>query len=614
MSVTNILTALTQAIQKLVGGAKSTSTVPTPPSPASLTPKVSTPSPSVTTTTQKTTQQKPQTTVSSAIIQPQLNVQTSIVDYLKSKGLPSDFAYREQLARQYGITNYRGTAEQNIQLLNLLRQQEAKGTTPKPTTSVVSTTTRPTTTTTQTIPTTTRQTITQTQPISSQTQITPTIPTSTLSATTETTTQPTTSIDIEQKINEILEKRLKPIDYDEVAQKAIQIARDLNRSTLESFEILKETIKTQFEDAKRELLERQNLEKEQLLGSWTIRGFSPDDPVVLSAMQRLNEIHERELSELENKKNQNLANLTYSFMKTEPSQIFSIMSNILQTERTEVAPILALLRTIVAEREKTKREEAELERLRQKEEKPIIKERVEELEDGIYLITYSIDPVTGETRIISRIKLGAKGTKTSDIEKELNKMLSVKEAIELGVPIGTTMRELVGMVIPNKEKISMAQYIKNTSQVALDYIKEAKKRLGLLSTGILGKALENVPQTPAYELSKILDVIKSNVALQQIMQLKAASPTGATGFGALSDRELNVLQSTLGTLDIGLSRSRLEKTLNEIERVLRNITKRADEEINLLQKSRQITNYPQRMEYDGIIYQLGPDGRYYPIK
>ena len=46
---------------------------------------------------------------------------TSIVDYLKSVGKPSDFAYRSKLAAQKGIANYTGTAAQNTQLLNILR-------------------------------------------------------------------------------------------------------------------------------------------------------------------------------------------------------------------------------------------------------------------------------------------------------------------------------------------------------------------------------------------------------------------------------------------------------------------------------------------------------------
>ena len=45
----------------------------------------------------------------------------SIVDYLNSTGQASDFNTRTQLAGTKGIQNYTGTAEQNTQLLNLLR-------------------------------------------------------------------------------------------------------------------------------------------------------------------------------------------------------------------------------------------------------------------------------------------------------------------------------------------------------------------------------------------------------------------------------------------------------------------------------------------------------------
>lgn len=45
----------------------------------------------------------------------------SIVDYLSSVGKASDFNSRSQLASQYGISGYSGTADQNTQLLNKLR-------------------------------------------------------------------------------------------------------------------------------------------------------------------------------------------------------------------------------------------------------------------------------------------------------------------------------------------------------------------------------------------------------------------------------------------------------------------------------------------------------------
>ena len=45
----------------------------------------------------------------------------SIVDYLDQSGKPSDFASRKELATKMGIPEYRGTASQNLLMLNALR-------------------------------------------------------------------------------------------------------------------------------------------------------------------------------------------------------------------------------------------------------------------------------------------------------------------------------------------------------------------------------------------------------------------------------------------------------------------------------------------------------------
>ena len=50
-----------------------------------------------------------------------LNVDTSIVDYLKSTGQNSSYDARKQLASSLGISNYSGSAEQNIAMLNALK-------------------------------------------------------------------------------------------------------------------------------------------------------------------------------------------------------------------------------------------------------------------------------------------------------------------------------------------------------------------------------------------------------------------------------------------------------------------------------------------------------------
>lgn len=58
-----------------------------------------------------------------------LNTNTSIVDYLKSQGQDSSYTARAKLAKEYGISNYTGTAQQNTQLLKTLKSGSSSGST-----------------------------------------------------------------------------------------------------------------------------------------------------------------------------------------------------------------------------------------------------------------------------------------------------------------------------------------------------------------------------------------------------------------------------------------------------------------------------------------------------
>ncbi|WP_333811088.1 N-acetylmuramoyl-L-alanine amidase [Timonella senegalensis] len=58
--------------------------------------------------------------------------QSSIVDYLSSRGMDSSFAARAQLAAKFGIKNYTGTASQNLGLIGRLQSGTAPTTPSKP--------------------------------------------------------------------------------------------------------------------------------------------------------------------------------------------------------------------------------------------------------------------------------------------------------------------------------------------------------------------------------------------------------------------------------------------------------------------------------------------------
>jgi len=54
-----------------------------------------------------------------------LNDKTSIVDFLKSKGLDSSFRQRKELAQGFGMSGYRGTPEENMMLLEYMRNPQS---------------------------------------------------------------------------------------------------------------------------------------------------------------------------------------------------------------------------------------------------------------------------------------------------------------------------------------------------------------------------------------------------------------------------------------------------------------------------------------------------------
>ncbi|WP_286164870.1 MULTISPECIES: hypothetical protein [Clostridia] len=55
-----------------------------------------------------------------------------MVDYLKAQKMDSSFNNRKRLADKYGIKNYRGTASQNVALLNKLQGGSTSSSKPTP--------------------------------------------------------------------------------------------------------------------------------------------------------------------------------------------------------------------------------------------------------------------------------------------------------------------------------------------------------------------------------------------------------------------------------------------------------------------------------------------------
>lgn len=87
------------------------------------------------------------------------------------------------------------------------------------------------------------------------------------------------------------------------------------------------------------------------------------------------------------------------------------------------------------------------------------------------------------------------------------------------------------------------------------------------NTGLTGSALSRLPSTAARNLKAELDTIGSGSILQTMQALKAASPTGATGMGVLSDSDVKILRGALGSLDTWQSPEQLRRNLLNIKKV-----------------------------------------------
>lgn len=99
---------------------------------------------------------------------------------------------------------------------------------------------------------------------------------------------------------------------------------------------------------------------------------------------------------------------------------------------------------------------------------------------------------------------------------------------------------------------------------------DAENEVGNLTTGVLGKGLSRVPGTSAYKLARIFDTIKANIGFSELNQMRQESPTGGA-LGQVAIRELEMLQATLGNLDLGQDKKTLKDNITKVKQHFQNI-------------------------------------------
>ena len=97
---------------------------------------------------------------------------------------------------------------------------------------------------------------------------------------------------------------------------------------------------------------------------------------------------------------------------------------------------------------------------------------------------------------------------------------------------------------------------------AIDLIKKDPK----FTTGIFGKMLSGVGGTNANSVSELVRTIKANSAFDQLQAMRAASPTGGA-LGAVSDTEMGLLTSAIGSLEQSQNAEQLVYNLERVQRI-----------------------------------------------
>ena len=101
------------------------------------------------------------------------------------------------------------------------------------------------------------------------------------------------------------------------------------------------------------------------------------------------------------------------------------------------------------------------------------------------------------------------------------------------------------------------------------------------ATAGYGALIKEWPATAQNQLNEDLKTIKANVLLLKISQLKDLSPTGATGFGPLSDYEGDTIKATIGSLEQKQKADILIDNLKNIKQYWQDLENDTDTIMNL---------------------------------
>ena len=140
-------------------------------------------------------------------------------------------------------------------------------------------------------------------------------------------------------------------------------------------------------------------------------------------------------------------------------------------------------------------------------------------------------------------------------------------------PSGMTVTPIPGSKAAREaqEEVERQEQQKETkatkARIVLDEIGRVERLMDealIPATGFIGGMARGFAGTAAGDIDRILNTIRANVGFSQLQQMRQESKTGGA-LGAVSERENQLLQSVLGSLDQSLSEDEFRYNLKRLE-------------------------------------------------
>ena len=86
------------------------------------------------------------------------------------------------------------------------------------------------------------------------------------------------------------------------------------------------------------------------------------------------------------------------------------------------------------------------------------------------------------------------------------------------------------------------------------------------TTGLTGSLLSSVPGSAAHDVLKQLDTIKASIGFERLQAMRDAAPSGASGLGQVTEKEIGFLQAAMGSLEQSQSKEQFLKNLAAVKK------------------------------------------------